>query len=204
MRSARAQEDGQPVIEILGTGWTFRLRVNAIAGGLCVLVALPLCFARINPLLRARTYASEQMAKLEALRQTEASLVKSLARERSRLSKLYKALKTEKIQLDSAGNVNQRIAKLADLAERLGLAMNEVMPGQAARAGPYDAVPVSLLVSGKYPTCVAFLRKLKETFPDTSVDSFELSSKSGKSSGTAEFRLKLLWYTAAEDRPAKE
>ncbi len=187
------------MIEVLGTGRTFRLRANAIAVALGTLAALPLCFARINPLLRPGTYASEQKAKLEVLRRTEADLAESVAQQSSALDKLRTTVRSQKIRLGSGGNVNQRIAKLADLTERIGLAMNEVVPGECSRVGPYEAVPVSLVVSGKYPTCVTFLRELKETFPDTSVDSFELSSKSGKPSGTAEFRVQLLWYTAAGD-----
>jgi len=192
------------MIEILGTGRAFRLRANAIAAALCALAALPLCFARINPLLRPGTYARQQQVKLAVLRRTEADLAESVARQRSALDGLHRALKDQKIQLDSAGNVNQRIARLAGLAERIGLAMNEVMPGEPSRVGPYETVPVSLVVSGKYPTCVTFLRKLKETFPDTSVGSFELSSKSGKPSGVAEFHIKLLWYTAVGPSPKGE
>jgi len=180
---------------ILGTGRTFRMRITAIAAGLCVLGALPLCFARVNPLLRSGTYAGEQKAKLAALRRKEADLAGSLTRQRHRLGECREALTREKIQLESAGNVNQRIAKLADLAERTGLAVNEVVPGQAARVGLYETVPVSLVGRGKYPTCVTFLRKLKKTFPDTSVDSFELTRKSGEADGAADFRVQLLWYT---------
>ena len=183
---------------ILGTGQAFRLRINVVAGGICALMALPLCFARVNPFLRPRSYAAEQKAKLADLRDRQLGLSKSLLQRREQLASLREALR-----LESSGTVNQRIAELARLAEATGLAVDGVQPGEAGRLGPYATVPTNVRASGKYPLCVAFLRALKQAFPDTSVDSFELTRKSDAEDGSAEFRVQLLWYTTAGDKTEK-
>jgi len=189
--------------EILGTGRTFRLRINVVAGIVCALMALPLCFARVNPFLRPRSYAAEQKTKLADLRERQVALCKSLGRHREQLASLRAGLRKHKIRLESAGNVNQRIAELAKLAEATGLAVDGVQPGEANRLGPYTMVPANVQATGTYPTCVAFLRALKQTFPDTSVDSFDLTRRPDATDGSAGFRVQLLWYTTTGERTEK-
>ena len=181
---------------INGKGLTVR-RIDAIAGALCVLAALPFCFARVNPMLRPKSYIAEQKARLESLRKSHAELAAAASRRENRLIQTRRALSREKIQLQSAGSVNRRLAKLTDLAESTGLKVDEILPGESTRTGPYETVPVELRASGAYPTCVRFLRKLKETFPDTAVGSFELAGTPQQPGEPAEFHVDLLWYTTA-------
>ena len=97
-----------------------------------------------------------------------------------------------------------RIARLTNLAAGAGLNVNEILPGSAVSGERFDSVPVRMNATGSYPTCVAFLCKLTETFPDTSVDSFELSGNPQRPQDPAEFHVDLIWHAMGDnaEKPA--
>jgi Tfp pilus assembly protein PilO len=179
--------------------------IDAVAVGICLLLSLPFCFARVNPLMRPKDYAAGQEAHLEAhleaLRSSAAKLAGSVADEKGKLEELRRTLDREKIELQSARQVNSRIARLTELAARAGLEVDEVAPGKADIGPRYETVPLRLRGSGSYPTCAAFLCQLIKTFPDTSVVSFELSGDPQKPRTPGIFHVNLRWYAAREDPP---
>jgi Tfp pilus assembly protein PilO len=179
-----------------GKKWKLR-HIDAALLAVCALAALPLCLPTVNPLLRPMGYLADQRNQLNVLRDNTASLAQGLANQQRQLKRLHKNLEKHKIQLQSAGNLNRRIAKLTSLAAGSGLEVDEILPGRPSRGGKHETVPVRLLASGSYPTCVAFLSKLKRTFPDTSVGSFELSGTPANPKAPAHFRLHLYWYVQA-------
>ena len=123
--------------------------------------------------------------------------------QRARLVDIQASLIKERIHLESARNINQRIARLTSLAAGTGLNVNEVLPGATVRGERFDSVPVRMNGTGSYPMCVAFLCKLTRTFPDTSVGSFELAGNPQKPGSPAEFHVDLIWHAAAEDAGGK-
>jgi len=168
--------------------------------------ALGLLMPRVNPLLRSTAHIEQQRAQLAIARRNEKDFNEFLADQRTRLAEARASLRKEKIHLESARNINQRIASLTSLAAGAGLSIDEVLPGPTKRSPRFDRVPVRMNGTGSYPTCVAFLCKLTRTFPDTSVGSFELSGDPQKPGSPARFHLDLIWYAAAEAKhaPARE
>ncbi|HUS90473.1 MAG TPA: type 4a pilus biogenesis protein PilO [Phycisphaerae bacterium] len=184
------------------TAWRFR-KINFTVAAACVAAALPLCLAKVNPLLRPHSHLQQEHRRLEELRATAADLAAAVERQRTSLSQTRRDLAEERRRLQSAGNVNLRIARLADLAEKTGLTVDEIVPGDRSLLGLCWAVPVRLRASGNYPTCVLFLRKLKGAFPDTAVGAFDLSGKPEEPGKPIQFQVRLLWHTARDDLAAK-
>jgi len=152
----------------------------------------------VNTLLRSTAYIEQQRAHLAIARRNEKDLNDFLVDQRTRLAEMRASLRKEKICLQSARNVNQRIASFTSLAAGTGLSVDEVLPGQTKRSPHFDSMPVRINGTGSYPTCVAFLCKLTKTFPDTSVNSFELTGDPQKPGLPAQFHVGLIWYAAAE------
>jgi len=72
-------------------------------------------------------------------------------------------------------------------------------PGVIAESADYQAVPILIAGSGTYPNCAKFLHKLRHTFPDTAVRSFETTNNSASpDSPAATFQFELTWHAAKE------
>jgi len=178
-------------------------RVDALAAGVCLAAALPLCFASVNPLLRSGDDASQRKAQLATLRRQAGRADQSLVAQRKRLEALRAEVDKHTSRSLSAGNLNRRIAKLTELAVTTGLEVDEILPGVPARTGRARAVPVKLTASGSYPTCVVFLANLSKAFPDTSVGSFELTGYPQHPARPAKLQVDLRWHLAAAPEPQK-
>jgi Tfp pilus assembly protein PilO len=173
--------------------------IDLAGAAIIVATALPLLLPRVNPLLRSGSLLEQQRAQLAIALRNEKDLNGFLVDQRDRLAEIRTSLLKEKIRLESARNVNQRIARLTSLAAGTGLSVNEVLPGATTPGERFDTVPVRMNGTGSYPTCVAFLCKLSSTFPDTSVGSFELAGNPQKPGSPAEFHVDLIWHAEAEN-----
>ncbi len=185
----------------MNLNWLVNLKprhIDLVGLTVVAVAAVPLLFPRVNPLLRSTEYLDQQRAQLAISLRNEKDLNAFLVDQRTRLAEIRASLRKENIRLESARNVNQRIASLTKLAAGTGLNVNEVLPGETKRSTRFDSVPVQMNGTGSYPTCVAFLCKLTETFPDTSVGSFELAGDPQKPGSPAQFQVNLIWYAAAE------
>ncbi len=172
--------------------------MDAIGIAIIIAAALPLLFPGVNPLLRSTEHIDQLRTQLAVARRNEKDVNEFLVDQRARLAEIRISLRKERIRLESARNVNQRIASLTTLAAGTGLNVDEVLPGQAKRSTRFDSVPVRMNGTGSYPNCVAFLCKLTKTFPDTSVGSFELAGDPERPGSPARFHLDLVWYAEAE------
>ncbi len=191
----------------MNLNWLANLKprqIDLLGLAVVVVAALPLLFPRVNPLLRSTEYIEQQRAQLAIARRNEKDLNTFLLDQRTRLAEIRVNLRKGNIRLESARNVNQRIASLTSLAAGTGLNVNEVLPGETKRSARFDSVPVRMNGTGSYPTCVAFLCKLTETFPDTSVGSFELVGDPQKPGSPAQFNVNLIWHAAAEAKSSRK
>jgi Tfp pilus assembly protein PilO len=181
------------VIAIAWGKWKTR-HIDAAAIGLCVLIAVPFSFPRINPLMRPPDYGAQQAAQLAVLRSSTQAADKAVALQKARLAEMRADLARQTVPLQPARNVNRRLAELTDLAAGAGLEVSEIVPAAAVAGSRFDTVPIRIRGTGSYPTCAAFLCKLTRAFPDTSVNSFELSGEPDKPHAPAAFRVQLAWY----------
>jgi len=191
-----------------GAGQPRRRRLTGVdLGGLvaCAVVTALFFVFGVMPLLQRKHAFARQADRLADFRRKAAGLEATAAGLKRRLATARKALEETPLTVSRAAyHVNRRIAQLADLAAETGLTINEIQPGEPSSSLRFETVPVRLCAAGSYPTCVRFLRRLVERFPDTTVDSFKVMSNPKKPEQPAEFRVNLLWYAAAKSKPWKK
>lgn len=168
-------------------------KIDAVAAAACVALSLAIYLTLVRPAAKHRAeneqLRSQISEKTQAVRQARASL----SALRKQFSDAEVSLEALPLRLESARQINHRLAKLADLASKAGIELHQMKP-QTPRAGTrYDVVPISLAGSGDYRRVTLFLRRLHEGFTDVAVVGFDLTSQTPGSS-SAVFDLDLVWY----------
>lgn len=175
-----------------------RLTIDVIGTALCIAAAAAFYFFGLSPLLSARQDAEHHEAKVAAKRATAAELSGDLARQHGVLRDAERELAESPLQLAAASDVNARIARVADLARSCGLKLDVIVPGMPQRGKRFETVPIHLTGTGNYRTCVTMLHRLRQTFPDTTVTSLDLSADPADRQAVAQFTIGLLWHAAPE------
>ena len=123
--------------------WLAKLKlrqINLAGAAIMVIAGLPLLMPRVNPLLRGGALLQQQRDQLAVAVRNEKDLNDFLADQRTRLAEIRASLAKEKIRLESARNINQRIARLTSIAAGTGLSVNEILPGATTRGERFDSV----------------------------------------------------------------
>ena len=180
-------------------GFDGRWQVDAAAIASCVVLTLLLYYGGLAPLMHARDTALAQQDELKARQENASSLAASVARVRSQLHSTREAIDKTPLKLQPSRLVNTRLAELTELATAQGLQIEHVEPSASRAAGRYEIVPLRMAGTGRFPTCVRFLNRLRAGFPDTGVAGFQLSGNPS-AAGTGRFELELHWF-ATPSRP---
>lgn len=175
------------------TGW----RIYAAGVLVCAGLSAAAYFFGVEPALAQREASAVSAAELDARRQRATDLAESLGSIRRTLAQTTREVEALPLRLEPAGNINHRLARIADLADELGLGLDEVQPDVPVDGSHYQTVPIRIGGSGTYPACADFLHRLRTHFPDVSVRSFEITNpQPSREHPTATFRVELVWYTA--------
>jgi Tfp pilus assembly protein PilO len=171
--------------------------VYAAGAGVCAAVSLILWLAVLSSAFQQREVRHARAAELTSRRQKAGEVAGALAALRRKSEAVEKSLRKTAIRLEPAALVNDRLAKLTDLANECGLNVDEVQPGRTTDGPHYQTVALKLAGSGSYPACAKFLHKLHDAFPDTGIRTMETSNTSPNPlSPQVAFRVDLLWYAA--------
>jgi Tfp pilus assembly protein PilO len=150
----------------------------------------------VRPLLEQRERETLQHDLLQDRRATASQLGATVSDLQRELADAKTALERTTLRLQPATLVNQRLEAVAQLANDAGVALDEMRPGAAVDSTHYQTVPIRIVGSGRYPACTTFLRKLRGTFGDMGIRSFQTgSSGSTPAQPTALFQAELVWYT---------
>jgi Tfp pilus assembly protein PilO len=147
----------------------------------------------VAPAMSRAAQAESDRVELADRKQRAADLTAQVANSRADLAATREALVALPLRLEPAALVNERIAKLTDMASDARLSVSEIRPGIATEGRDFDSVPITIAGTGSYPACADFLHRLHDRFPDTAVRSFRAGQAEG---GTASFSVDLVWHTA--------
>lgn len=171
-------------------GW--RIHVFGVAA--CLLVAGLMYVVLIAPTIntqkehaRLMPLVSEKQESLRNARFILTELKQSLEDTQAQVQALP-------LRLDSASQVNSRLARIADLAATAGLEVHAMQPEDTWGGDRFDTVPIVLTGEGDYRKITGFMRQVNEQLADIAVIGFTMSSKDSIS-GRAEFGIGLAWYT---------
>jgi Tfp pilus assembly protein PilO len=147
----------------------------------------------VSPAVARAARAAADRAELAERRKQAAELSAATTAGRADLVATRESLAALPLKLEPASAVNQRLARLTDMAGESNLSVAEIRPGALVEGRDFDSVPISIAGTGTYPACATFLHRLHDRFPDTAVRSF----RAGQSeTGNASFSVDLVWHTA--------
>ena len=185
------------------TSWRI-WRIDAAGAAICVVMALLVCALGIAPTLSRHSEFAVKRTQLAAQRKQADGLEGALMAIRTQLAEAQEAIAASPLHLQSARQINQRIAQLLVLAVKGKLKVNDIRVGRTTATGRHQMVPIGLDGSGAYRDCVQFLQTLNKTLPDTGVCGFDLSGNPANPSAGATFRFDLVWYTTPKLTSAKK
>ena len=176
---------------------SYSRKVMAFGFGACLAISAGGYFVGIAPALAGLVERRGQERELADRRVRSADLTAELRDTRRRLAAANKDLADLPLRLEPASAVNRRINLLAGVAGEAKVTLNEIQPQSAVDGQHYQTVPIRVAGSGSYPACATFLHELRERFPDTTVQSFDLQNASPSREGNvATFRMELAWHTS--------
>ncbi len=168
------------------------------AAAWCVVVTGGLYAFGVRPVLSARGQYQQHEQELAKKQQVidERSGVVDLLRRRSLDAQA--ALASTSLNLQSVRGLNHRLDELAALATECGLAVHSAVPGEVTEALMCQRVAIRLTGHGAYPAAADLLHRIHDTYPDTSVNAFELNGRSENPDGSVRFEIDLTWHAAGE------
>ena len=179
------------------------IHVDLAGAAVCLLLVLLGYLIGIRPLVVRQKYVADQEAILADRRRSAAKLVGTVTALQNRLAGVKKELSESPIKLRPANRINERIARVADLAADCGMKIDEIQPDKSFSTPRFQTVPIRVVGSGNFKACVKLLRTFRDAFPDTAISSFELKGNPRESATPARFQVELLWYAAADPRLAR-
>lgn len=171
-----------------------RRKIEIIGLGTCLVLTLVFYLAGIYPLIRSVRAQGILQIQLNAEDITAGNLHASHAMMRGRVITVREALDKVSLKLEPTSRINQRVAHVAELAMDSGLKVDQMQPGLPTSGQRYQMVPITLMGTGSYKTCMVFLHRIRQVFPDTGVSSLQLSGNPSAPSTQATFRINLSWY----------
>ena len=185
------------------TAWQL-CHVDTAGVAVCALLALLGYLVGIRPLVQRQAGLAARDIRLNVQKRDAEKLSGSASLVKERLARVRQALAESPVQLKSVQHINRHIAHLAGLASDCATKIDEIQPGEPTATVRYKMVPIRLVGSGSFPTCVRLLHRLREAFADTAVASFQLTGRPSEQAAPAVFRIDLIWYASATPQPPKD
>ncbi|HWE93455.1 MAG TPA: type 4a pilus biogenesis protein PilO [Tepidisphaeraceae bacterium] len=171
-------------------------KIHASGIAACAALGTGAWFALVGPTLAQRDKDDVSRHQLSERHQKAADLNAALAATRRQVEAANASLSQATIKLQPASDLNSRLTKLTDLATRCGLTIDEMRPGVLSDSSRFQTLPVHMAGTGTYPACAKFLHTLRQSYPDTGVESLEAANSNPAPQGSdATFRFDLVWYT---------
>lgn len=168
--------------------------IHAVGGLVCTGLLATGYWLGAAPL--AESAVSEQELQAQ-VRDAEADLRMHTA-ELERLSSQARMVKAQiqdrPMELQPAGSVNARLARLSELADACQLDLGVTRVGEPQRSGEHRYIPVELGGTGSMAGVGQLLGALHRDMPDLSVQGLELTRDPAE--GVARFNLKLVWFVS--------
>ena len=157
----------------------------------------------VSPLLERHALARNQQAELTLARQKSAEAQNELVSAQQQLMNAQHDLKASPLHLQPGTMLNQRLALVTELTAQGGAGLDDLLPGKSAQGTQYDTMPVHLAGKGSFPVFAALLHRLRREFPDTAINTFDISVPPQDATGNATFSIDLLWFTESVKRNGK-
>ena len=173
--------------------------IHGIGIGVVVAFTFVLYIGCVQPRIKMNQQERNLQIELSGERLLAQKVDVALNLMRLEMVSINRSLKQTSLQLKSASVVNQRLARLAELAAKQGLIIGQIRPEGIQHEVHTDTVVIHLSGEGTFEAYTNFLHQLHQVFADISVVSFELRGDPNRLDGVGTFDLALCWYTMKKD-----
>ncbi|MCW5764889.1 MAG: hypothetical protein KIT68_02800 [Phycisphaeraceae bacterium] len=167
------------------------------AGLAAIILATLVVYALfLGPRWAASAELSERTSLLEQRREEVTRADEVLRDAHERLGKVRAQADRAPVQLRRVDEINARLAALAALGESIGpgeVKLSQITPGQTARSGRFEIVPIRLSGQSAYPRFAELLTSLHASFKDTEITAIQIA-RDGSAPGAARFTVELAWF----------
>ena len=162
----------------------------------CAVLTAAIYLVGVRALMSHVELMSTQKSELRASRARATDVAASIQSLRTQLTAVRGEIEKLPLELESAREINQRIARLTDLAGETGLEITDIQPGAPTSKPRFAIIPITLSGVGDWRACARFLHDVRQVFPDSGVATFELTGNPSDPAATAQFRLGIIWHVA--------
>lgn len=177
--------------------------IDAAGVGAVIALSLGVYVVDVRPTQRARAEQSAQRAELAAQRRKADELSSSLHKIQDVLQQTRAKAEEGALQLEPIRKLNERLARLTELATNCRLSINAVEPAKPAPGPHCDVVEVRVSCQGTFRGCSEFLDRLHKEMPDTAVAAMEVSGKPGAKEVPVAMSFTIYWFAAKPDAGSK-
>ena len=179
-------------------------RIDAAGITVCIAASLGMYFAVLSPLIQQRPVLGSYRQQLTSQSEKCSELKASMLTLKNHLAVVQEELAQSENKLESANQINQRIAHITAFLTDCELQVDQIQIAGSLAGLRCDLVPIGITGKAGYRQCVAFLHWLHRTFPDITLARFELRGNPARPEQPATFRFKLFWVVMSEDRAGKD
>ena len=171
-------------------------RTHAAGVALCAIISAVAVLAGYRPAVLAVEAARRDDLEMRRVH-AEITDLESTKRALSRLRVSTEAeMASLAVDLAPAADVNERLATLAALAERLSIVIDELQPGRSESAELLQIVPFTMTGTATFSSCADFVHRLQDETLDMTVRAFSLDAAATGGEATARFRFEIVWFAA--------
>jgi Tfp pilus assembly protein PilO len=162
---------------------------------ICAAASMAAYFVTVAPILSSQDNVAATQAQVAAKHQQANELAATSRSLQVELKKANELLKQNSIELQPSAEENRRVASITQSIEASGLEVRLIHTGALAPGPQYGQMPIHLTAAGGFRSIAALLRGLHDSFPDTAVSNFRLSSNNlAANASSAQFDVDLTWY----------
>jgi Tfp pilus assembly protein PilO len=175
-------------------------QMDIVAIAICVAMSLLAYFVGLVPVLERHAQRAVQAKDLVSARRDLARLSNAVLALNGRLSAAKEQLAGCEVRLESADQINTRVAHLTSLLSDNGLEADTLQTGKAVSGLQYSLVPIAVEGTGGFVQALSFLHCLGTTLKDVGAIQFSLSGDPSKPLEPGRFKMDFFWYTTAKGK----
>lgn len=169
----------------------------------CAAVAATLTVMAYGWMVRPHHDRQQEVKQLNETAQAEHAEAENLDQQyeaiHTAMAQRREALAANPLKLGDRRELNRRIAALIDLAQRQGVEVLQLQPGEVTRGKDYDLLYLRLEAVATFSQYLTMLDALHTSFPDMSVVALELDSPPRAATPRPRGAFELVWFTSVRD-----
>jgi hypothetical protein len=178
-------------------------KVDAAGIGALLALSAAAYYLGVLPALERHDRGAAQMAELTEARQKALDAEKMLETTKKQLALTKGEVAASPLQLQPLGQLNHRLAMVADIAARSGATLDDVQPGKPILAARLDTQPVHVAGVASFPSFAGLMHRIRQEMPDSGINGFDLTIPNPTGTGpNAKFDFEMTWYARPTPRPA--